>query len=696
MSDCAAVCRYRAPELVLQASSYNSPIDMWALACIIAELFLGQPLFPGRSNYDQAVQVLAVAGLPSSDVWPRGMALIGDVRGSFKGIPDDVLRRTQGRACLDLPEELRRRTSSASAFHSRHHAGGSGIPADATALLQKLLVLDPLQRPTAARTLGDAFFADLPCDCAGFLKKVDDNPQLAVEAKKATTGADGLAERHVSPASSSTKQSTLPHRNTLRHSAAASSARAVQRDVLDEAESFIEELEVEPDADFVDQSWDDEVVDSHSQSAVKSETTPQSAVAAAADVENLKPHLDMSNIDPADSDFDNSFDSSDDEVSSLSAPGAALPDAKPVQLPATGGESSNAVVEVPQAVGSQTFVAEVSTSCEDSAVDGTILASPLQQHSSSASTYGINEEVGDCEATQTSSAELTNSVDTEHPQAEVPTSSLRDSEASEEEDSVDLPTITDAAAASVSVDNNSSGFEPSSEAAEGNTTLFRETCHVDSSESEEDAVAKDIPHIADLETLPSVAHSSTASAQAAAIKSLADRLREGQPSAGAWTNKAVPSLPPATSEDKQSTTSASGARTTAETNPSAAAAADSRIAEAIVDATIREHLKKKGALAVLDAYRQWQEELSSAASPTLQQDPGPSFHSRNELFAAAGPRITNYFRREKKRNKNLSILDAVVLANVHKGSDQAAKKKKKKKKTPKTLPKKTKPGAEFS
>jgi serine/threonine protein kinase len=37
----------RAPELILGAKSYDKSIDMFAIGCIMAELYLGRPLFPG-------------------------------------------------------------------------------------------------------------------------------------------------------------------------------------------------------------------------------------------------------------------------------------------------------------------------------------------------------------------------------------------------------------------------------------------------------------------------------------------------------------------------------------------------------------------------------------------------------------------------------------------------------------------------
>ncbi|TNN39015.1 Homeodomain-interacting protein kinase 1 [Liparis tanakae] len=42
----------RAPEIIL-GLPFSEAIDMWSLGCVIAELFLGWPLYPGASEYDQ-------------------------------------------------------------------------------------------------------------------------------------------------------------------------------------------------------------------------------------------------------------------------------------------------------------------------------------------------------------------------------------------------------------------------------------------------------------------------------------------------------------------------------------------------------------------------------------------------------------------------------------------------------------------
>ena len=41
---------YRGPECVLRSKSYNHPMDMFAVGCIIAELFTQYPLFPGQNE----------------------------------------------------------------------------------------------------------------------------------------------------------------------------------------------------------------------------------------------------------------------------------------------------------------------------------------------------------------------------------------------------------------------------------------------------------------------------------------------------------------------------------------------------------------------------------------------------------------------------------------------------------------------
>ncbi|KAJ1560159.1 dual specificity protein kinase yak1, partial [Cladochytrium tenue] len=62
---------YRSPE-VLVGLPYTSSIDMWSLGCIAAELFLGLPLFPGASEYNQVARIVEILGVPHSYMCDKG------------------------------------------------------------------------------------------------------------------------------------------------------------------------------------------------------------------------------------------------------------------------------------------------------------------------------------------------------------------------------------------------------------------------------------------------------------------------------------------------------------------------------------------------------------------------------------------------------------------------------------------------
>ena len=45
----------------------NVLVDIWSTGCVMAELMLGQPLFPGESGIDQLVEIIKVLGTPSRE-----------------------------------------------------------------------------------------------------------------------------------------------------------------------------------------------------------------------------------------------------------------------------------------------------------------------------------------------------------------------------------------------------------------------------------------------------------------------------------------------------------------------------------------------------------------------------------------------------------------------------------------------------
>jgi len=65
LTDYVATRWYRAPEIILGSTSYTKGVDMWALGCIVAEMFTGKPLLPGTSTIDQLDKILDVCGKPN-------------------------------------------------------------------------------------------------------------------------------------------------------------------------------------------------------------------------------------------------------------------------------------------------------------------------------------------------------------------------------------------------------------------------------------------------------------------------------------------------------------------------------------------------------------------------------------------------------------------------------------------------------
>ena len=66
---------YRAPECVLRSHHYNFVSDVFAAGCIMGELYLQQPLFPGSSELDQIDKILKILGTPSKENWREGYKL---------------------------------------------------------------------------------------------------------------------------------------------------------------------------------------------------------------------------------------------------------------------------------------------------------------------------------------------------------------------------------------------------------------------------------------------------------------------------------------------------------------------------------------------------------------------------------------------------------------------------------------------
>ncbi|WKY01430.1 hypothetical protein Q1695_015432 [Nippostrongylus brasiliensis] len=58
---------YRAPEIMLNSKGYTKAIDIWAVGCILAEMFNRRPLFPGKHYIDQLNLIVSLLGSPSHE-----------------------------------------------------------------------------------------------------------------------------------------------------------------------------------------------------------------------------------------------------------------------------------------------------------------------------------------------------------------------------------------------------------------------------------------------------------------------------------------------------------------------------------------------------------------------------------------------------------------------------------------------------
>ncbi|NXW47338.1 MK15 kinase, partial [Nyctiprogne leucopyga] len=127
---------YRAPEILLSSRSYTKGVDMWSIGCILGELLLGKPLFPGTSTMNQIEQILRVIPAPSpEDI----LAMQSDYRAS-------VINRMISQQRVTFEEIL-----------------PSSTPLPALDLLKKLLVFNPDKRLTAEEALQHPYVKRFHC-----------------------------------------------------------------------------------------------------------------------------------------------------------------------------------------------------------------------------------------------------------------------------------------------------------------------------------------------------------------------------------------------------------------------------------------------------------------------------------------------------------------------------------------------------
>ncbi|KAG0591392.1 hypothetical protein KC19_1G172100 [Ceratodon purpureus] len=122
---------YRAPEILLGSRHYSTPVDVWSVGCIFAEMVNHRPLFPGDSEIDELFKIFRTLGTPNEEVWP-GVTSLPDFKTAFPKWPPKAL---------------------SSVVPSLEPAGID--------LLAKMLILEPSRRITARHALEHEYFKDI-------------------------------------------------------------------------------------------------------------------------------------------------------------------------------------------------------------------------------------------------------------------------------------------------------------------------------------------------------------------------------------------------------------------------------------------------------------------------------------------------------------------------------------------------------
>ncbi len=125
---------YRAPELLLGTTEYSTPVDMWSVGCIFAEIISKRALFDGDSEQDQIRKIFRIMGTPNEDIWPDVKSLDG-----FNKVSWTQHKKQEFRNVIKYIENL----------------DENGLD-----LLEKLLHYDPTQRISAIQALQHPYFSE--------------------------------------------------------------------------------------------------------------------------------------------------------------------------------------------------------------------------------------------------------------------------------------------------------------------------------------------------------------------------------------------------------------------------------------------------------------------------------------------------------------------------------------------------------
>ncbi|KQK00896.1 cyclin-dependent kinase F-4 isoform X2 [Brachypodium distachyon] len=170
---------YRAPEVLLQSSVYDSAVDMWAMGAIMAELLTLHPLFPGTSEADEILKICNVIGSPDEQSWPQGLSLAEAMKYKFPQVKGNQLSEVM--------------TSASS---------------EAINLISSLCSWDPSKRPKASEVLQHAFFQDCTYVPATVRTRVAGPPKTPPCVGVKGVSGHYIARRYSTGALSTTKPSS--------------------------------------------------------------------------------------------------------------------------------------------------------------------------------------------------------------------------------------------------------------------------------------------------------------------------------------------------------------------------------------------------------------------------------------------------------------------------------------------------------
>jgi serine/threonine protein kinase len=156
---------YRAPEVLLRSTNYSSPIDMWAIGTIIAEIITLQPLFPGSTEIDQIYKIAAICGPPLQD---SGDSSEVSTPRSRQGYYEDTMQQIDRYSLYAggiWPEGLKLASQMNFKFQNTSPVPIANVlstsPDEVIQLVADMLKYDPHKRPTASETLRHSWFADM-------------------------------------------------------------------------------------------------------------------------------------------------------------------------------------------------------------------------------------------------------------------------------------------------------------------------------------------------------------------------------------------------------------------------------------------------------------------------------------------------------------------------------------------------------